>query len=345
MRAQPLVNEGQGLPAQVFNENWTRLQRNAAHWLAPIWQRAEALGMQRWRAFAIALLLAWIISDVARLVWLLMPLQTQPVPMATPINAAVDTPQKSADTVDIETLVGWHLYGEVGAQTRSAAAEEVAQDDTTLNLQLLGVISSSEPTQARAFILVDGKQQQFAVGEQLPGAGKVLLNKVLVDRAIIDNNGRLETLWLYDPALSASQSQASNPGADSAAATVDMRANTQVTALAQNYRQQLYQNPSSLADVIQVAPAMEGGKLVGYRISPGRDPAQFEKFGLKPGDIVTSVNDIALDDPQRAIELYNVIRTARDASISVRRGSDQMTMMISLDTNADSNNADSSNTD
>lgn len=338
MRTQPLVSEGQGLPAQTFNENWMRLQRNAMRWLTPIWQRAEALGMQRWRAIAIALLLAWIISDVARLVWLLVPV-AQPIAMATPINIAVDAPRKSAGSVDIESMVGWHLYGEVGAQTHSASAEEVAQDDTTLNLQLLGVISSSEPTQARAFILVDGKQQQFAVGEQLPGTGKVVLSKVLVDRAIIDNNGRLETLWLYDPALNANQPQANNPGANTAAATVDMRTNARVTALAQNYRQQLYQNPSSLADVIQVAPAMESGKLVGYRISPGRDPAQFEKFGLKAGDIVTSVNDIALDDPQRAVELYNVIRTARDASISVRRGNDQMTMMISLDTNAETSGA------
>lgn len=336
MRAQSLVSEGQGLPAQTVNENWTRLQRNAARWLTPLWIRAEALGVQRWRTFAIVLLLAWIISDVARLVWLLIP-ASQSTPMAAPINIAVDAPRKSADSVDIETLVGWHLYGEVGAQPRNAAAEEVAQQDTTLNLQLLGVISASEPAQARAFILIDGKQQQFAIGEQLPGAGKVVLSKVLVDRAIIDNNGRLETLWLYDPALNAAQPQANNSNANNVAATVDMRANTQVTALAQNYRQQLYQNPSSLADVIQVAPAMEEGKLVGYRISPGRDPAQFEKFGLKTGDIVTSVNDISLDDPQRAVELYNLIRTARDASISVRRGSEQMTMMISLDANADSN--------
>lgn len=335
MRTQPLVSEGQGLPAQAFNENWMRMQRNAERWLVPIWQRATALGLQRWRALAIALLLAWIISDVARLVWLLLPLQAQPVPLAPPINAAVDAPRNSAGSVDIETLVGWHLYGEVGAQPHSVAVEEEAQADTTLNLQLLGVISASEPTQARAFILVDGKQQQFAIGEALPGAGKVVLSKVLVDRAIIDNNGRLETLWLYDPALNSRQPQANSPSADSAATTVDMRTDAQVTTLAQNYRQQLYQDPSSLADVIQVAPAMEAGKLLGYRVSPGRDPAQFVKFGLKPGDIVTSVNDIALDDPQRAMELYNVIRTARDASISVRRGSEQLTMMISLDTGSD----------
>jgi general secretion pathway protein C len=333
MRTQPLVSEGQGLPAQTINEYWARLQRDAERWLAPIWQRAAALGVQRWRAIAMALLLAWIISDVARLVWLVLPLQAQPAPLPTPINAAVEAPRNSAGSVDIETLVGWHLYGEVGAQTHRTVAEEEAQADTTLNLQLLGAIAASEPTQARAIILVDGKQQQFAIGEQLPGAGKVVLSKVLADRAIVDNNGRLETLWLYDPALNARQPRVNDPSEDSAAATVDMRTDAQVTTLAQNYRQQLYQNPSSLADVIQVAPAMESGKLLGYRISPGRDPAQFEKFGLKPGDIVTSVNNISLDDPQRAMELYNVIRSARDASISVRRGSEQLTMMISLDAN------------
>ena len=89
-----------------------------------------------------------------------------------------------------------------------------------------------------------------------------------------------------------------------------MRSDTQVTELAQGYRNQLYQNPGSLADVIQVTPASEGGKLVGYRINPGRDPAQFAKFGLKPGDVVTMINDVRLDDPQRALELYNLLRTA-----------------------------------
>jgi general secretion pathway protein C len=334
MRAQPLVSEGQGLPSQAINDNWSRLQRNAARWLTPVWQLAAAQGIRRWRAVVIAVLAAWILVNFARLIWLLLPLHSQPLPQPAPVNAIAADAGKTAHAIDIETMVGWHLYGEVGAQPRAAVVEAQAQD-TTLNLQLLGVISASDPAQARAFILVDGQQRQFAVGEQVPAAGKVVLSKVLVDRAIIDNNGRYETLWLYDPALNAQQPQPDAVSADAPATTLDMRANAQVTAMAQNYRQQLYQNPSSLADVIQVAPAMEGGKLVGYRISPGRDQAQFQKFGFKPGDIVTSINNIGLDDPQRAVELYNLIRTARDASITVRRGAEQMTMMVSLDNNAD----------
>ncbi|MDB6063165.1 MAG: type secretion system protein GspC [Verrucomicrobiaceae bacterium] len=324
------------MPSQVLNDNWSRLQRNGSRWLSPLFQRAAGLGVERWRTVALIILAAWVIADVARLLWLLMPQPTPLTAVATPINLAVADAKKSGSAVDIDTMISWHLYGEVGAQAAHATVVEEQAQDTTLNLQLLGVISTSDPAQARAFILADGKQQQFVVGETLPGAGKVVLSKVLVDRAIIDNNGRYETLWLYDPAASARQPQPTGNAAAAAenpAATVDMRSNNQVTAMAQNYRQQLYQNPGSLADVIQVAPATEAGKLVGYRISPGRDQEQFQKFGFKPGDIVTGVNGIALDDPQRALELYNLIRTARDASITVRRGSEQMTMVVSLENN------------
>ena len=112
------------------------------------------------------------------------------------------------------------------------------------------------------------------------------------------------------------------------------RGDAQVTEAAVGYREQLYQNPTGLADVIQVAPAMENGKLAGYRVNPGRDPAQFTKFGLKPGDVITNVNGIPLQNPQSALELYNVLRSARDASITVQRGSESTQLHVSLDQGA-----------
>ena len=327
MTVQP--GEGIGLPTSAFNDHWTRLQHNGERALGPLLQRLAAVPAQRWQTLLIVLLGAAMLADIARLIWLALPLQTPAVTVATPMNAPAAVAAKSAGAVDIEKMASWHLFGEVGAQPRATAAavEEQAQD-TTLNLQLLGVISTSEPTQARAIIMADGRQQQFVVGEQLPGAGKVVLSKVLVDRAIIDNNGRYETLWLYDPNSSAQlrASGATTPPPS----TVDMRANADVTQLAQGYRSQLYQNPASLADVIQVTPASEGGKLIGYRINPGRDPAQFAKFGLKAGDIVTMINDVKLDDPQRALELYNLLRSQTEAAITVHRGSEDVVLMVSL---------------
>lgn len=325
--------EGSGLPPHALHANWLRLQQHGQRWLLPLWQRAAALGVERWRRLTIALLAAWILANLARLIWLLLPLSNGATTIVTPINAPAVSTQKIA-AADIEKMASWHLFGEVGAQPRAAVVEDQVQE-TTLNLQLLGVIASSESAQARAFIQADGKQQQFAIGEQLPGSGKVVLNKVLVDRAIIDNNGRYETLWLYDPDNS---NRASQPVATDSAATstVDMRADPRVTAMAQGYRQQLYQNPGNLADVIQVAPAMDNGKLIGYRVNPGRDQAQFLRFGLKPGDVVIGINDVSLDDPQRALELYNLLRSAREATITVHRGNENTVLRVSLDNGGDS---------
>jgi len=295
----------------------------------PLLQRAAAIPVKRWQIFIVVLLSAVVLADAARLVWLALPHRVAVPVLDTPINIAAPA-AKAGAAVDIEKMVSWHLFGEVGAQPRAAAVaavEEQAQE-TTLNLQLLGVISASDPAQARAFLMVDGFQRQFAIGEQLPGPGKVVLSKVLVDRVIIDNNGRYETLWLYDP--NASPLLQSSAPAAAASSAIDMRSDSRVTEIAQTHINNLYQNPASLADVIQVAPASENGKLIGYRINPGRDPAQFARFGLKPGDIVTAVNDTRLDDPQRALELYHVLRNQSEASITVRRGSEELVLMVSL---------------
>ena len=323
------------MPTQTVNNNWARWLQNAQRLVAPLAARLAAVPVRRWQMAIMLLLGALILADLARLVWLAVPVHNAPPVTAAPINVAAAPAAGNAGTVDIDKMTAWHLFGEAGAQSQPqqhvTALEEQAQD-TTLKLQLLGVIVASDTTQARAFILGDGRQQQFALGEQLPGPGKVLLRKVLVDRVIIDNNGRLETLWLYDP--NASTQLRSAP--DSAAAqptTVDMRANPGVSQLVKGYRDRLYQNPGSLADVIQVSPASEDGRLIGYRVNPGREPAQFAKLGLKPGDIVTSINDVRLDDPQRALELYKTLRTQTEASITVRRGNEDVVLMVSLQGN------------
>jgi general secretion pathway protein C len=324
------------LAASALNQRWQRLQWHGQRWLQVIAQRLAAVGVPRWKLLLMVLLAAWVLASLARLVWLLVPLA--PVPAANaapPVNSmSTGAARIAKSAVDIEAMVAWHLFGEAGAQPRGAtdAAVEDQAKETTLNLQLLGLVSASDPAQSIAIIMADGTPQNLKVGEQLPGGGKVALNKVLLDRVIIDNNGHYETLWLYDPEQSARQPGRGKPlgAALPKQVHVDQRNDPQVTAQAQNYRQQLYKNPSTLADVVQVSPAQENGKLKGYRINPGRNVKQFQQFGFKAGDIVTGINGVTLDDPQRAMELYNVIRTAQEASFTVHRLDQDITLTVSL---------------
>lgn len=320
------------MPAAALTTTKMRLEHGLRR-LLPLAQRIGAVPMMRWRQLVLVILAAWILANLARLVWLLLPLSTPPV-AATPIPVNATMGDRGAATaqvaaVDIDTLIGWHLFGEARATkpTTAPSAIETQAQDTSLNLQLVGLVQSSDDKLARAILLMDGRQQQFAIGEQLPASGKVALSKVLADRAIIDNNGRYETLWLYDQEAlnrlgSAMQSSGAAPTKTTA---VDLRVDQGATAAASGYRDQLYQNPSGLADLIQVSVQQDG-----FRIRPGRDPKAFAAFGLLPDDIVTAVNGVSLNNPEAALNLYNQMRTAQDATLTIRRGDEEVVIAVSL---------------
>ena len=110
-----------------------------------------------------------------------------------------------------------------------------------------------------------------------------------------------------------------------------MRPDTSATELARSYRQRLYQNPQSLAEVVTVSAVRENGELLGYRIAPGKDREQFEQLGFKPGDMVTGVNGIALDNPANTVRLYQTMRSASEAVFDLKRDDQPLTLSVSLD--------------
>ena len=97
-----------------------------------------------------------------------------------------------------------------------------------------------------------------------------------------------------------------------------------------SYRERLYQDPQSLANVVGVAAVREGGSLVGYRVSPGQDQAQFTQLGFKAGDLVKSINGIDLTSPANTMRLYNAMRSASEAVFEVERAGQPVTLTVSL---------------
>ena len=74
--------------------------------------------------------------------------------------------------------------------------------------------------------------------------------------------------------------------------------------------------------------------MIGYRVSPGKDQEQFTKLGFKPGDLVTSVNGISLDNPANTMVLYNAMRDAGEAVFELQRDDQTLTLSVNLDSGA-----------
>lgn len=299
----------------------------------------------RYLRFGLGFLLAiWAVFSLARVIWATLPFgdvegQAQisaRVEVINPLGAnAAMTPQVA---VDIEKMQNWGLFGEVGSaqpvvvvqqQTPRDGIEEDAQE-TRLQLVLRGVVASTEGGQGLAIIEHKRKQAVYAIEDKLPISGNVVLAKVLPRQVVLDNAGTYELLTLFEDSELASQEVQRQPAVKLPPVQAHKVVSTQAGALAQNYRQRLYENPQSLADVVSVSAVREGGKLLGYRISPGKDKTQFSELGFKAGDLVTRVNGVALNDPANTVRLYQTMRTATEAVFDLQRNEQPLSISVSL---------------
>lgn len=270
----------------------------------------------------LALLIAW---SLARLTWSLWPIPAQPEAPLAPLGTAPGNTR--AMNANSPRLADLHLFGEAKEQDLAPDNAQSAPE-TQLKLSLSGVLSANDKDNARAIIAgPDGDEKPYAIGDTLPGNAK--LKQILVDRVVLQSGGRYETLRLpVDaggglPAADNNAVVAPEPGGEDMA--------PQPPQSLQQYRQQLLANPARLLDLIQVIPVSQNGTFQGFRLGPGRNPGFLRRFGLRPGDMVTSVNGIVLDDPGKGAQALQTIATASEINVTVRRGGVEQQVRVALD--------------
>lgn len=310
---------------------------------------SQPANARRLRQVLLLLFACWGIVALSQLIWALFPVPETPLPEGVAIINPVSRPPtaRAAGSVDIKTMQGWHLFGEVGALPPPVEVEQRPPESaregiekgarkTRLDLKLRGIVASTVDGLGHAIIEYKSRQAVYAVDDKLPVSGAVVLAKVMPGQVVLDNDGTYELLELFsdselDRQLGVPPGAARPAGNGAAAAPAPVQqpgAGTE--ALAQSYRDRLYQNPQSLVDVVTVSAVRENGELLGYRIAPGKEREQFEQLGFRPGDLVTSVNGIALNDPANTVRLYQAMRSAGEAVFDLERDRQQMTITVSL---------------
>jgi general secretion pathway protein C len=200
--------------------------------------------------------------------------------------------------LDLVSLMNAHLFGQAANTLDSRNAPT-----TSAALVLAGTIAGEDPQ--RGFALIGesaAAARVYATGAALPGGVK--LHEVYRDRVIIDRGGALESLLLPRQALSLG------------APPPPQAANTALNSL----QQTLARNPDAFSDVVRVQVVTVGaGKARGVRVFPGSNSAAFSRLGLRPGDLVTSINGTPLDDPSRAEEIFSTMQSMPEARVGVVR--------------------------
>ena len=265
------------------------------------------------------LLVAWF---GARLAWLLLtpraelPQQTAVARTATP--RAVRNVRNSGMA---ERVVAAHLFGV--ATTKKVEAVEAPE--TRLNLKLHGVYATDDESKGYALIASgSGREKLYATGQSVPG--NAVLKAVFPDRVILDRKGRYETLRMVNTKAS---------GASTYVPRSSSSGNTTVRKLGQDsrvvkLREEILRNPRKLAELVRAQPAYENGVFAGYRITTRRSDPVFEELNLRSGDIITEVNGIQIDSPQKGLQILQQLARASQASVTIKRDGQYIQLDLSL---------------
>jgi general secretion pathway protein C len=278
------------------------------HWShlppAQLWAEASRV-LPPWVALLLMVLIGW---QLAKAVWLLLP-STEPTALP-PIQAASRSAASAqGDNVSIDRIVDAHLFGRVGADAPAIVpVEEEQAPDTQLSLELRGTIAASEEHRALAIIAErGGAERVYFIGDAVPGGAT--LHAVHLDRVLLRRGGRLEALRL--------PRSDESPGARRAAAAVPHA--SAPPARAASVQQVVEQSAAGLTEIIRPQPVFKDGRQQGYRVYPGRQRQQFAQLGLRPGDLITQINGMALDDPARGMEIFRSLADATSVTVTVDR--------------------------
>ncbi|MES1945594.1 general secretion pathway protein C [Salinisphaera sp. PC39] len=268
-------------------------------------------------AFANALIVVMIGLAAARLFWLLWPVETTPL---SGDFAVAGSRTATGEPVDVDTIAAAHLFGEKAAEAPGAADEVIDAPETRLNLTLTGIVSSRSGERSWALIRADGRDQSaYAVGDTV--TSNVKLHAIYANRVILDRNGRYETLTLErDKRPEGAVRRVAGGERVTGAAAEELG----------GIRRQVLNDPATISQYIRLQPEREDGNLIGYRIYPGQERELFRELGLRPGELVTAINGVRLDNASRNMEVLRTLSEASSVTVTLERGGEQRTMTVSF---------------
>ena len=231
----------------------------------------------------------------------------------TPAAHAPQVVAHGARGTNVASIISAHLFGTAPV----AAVDPSNAPQTRVALVLTGIIAGKDPSTGFAIVGETANSAKVhAVGDRLPGGVK--LHSVESDRVLLERDGSLESLMLpRQVAANAPPPQLPPQPAP------NMDSGDRVRRL-------IAEEPGVLSQVLRPQPVFAQGKQRGYRVYPGPNIQAFTRLGLRPGDLVVSVNGTPLDDPSRGQEIFRTIGSSSEAHVTVMRNGRQQDLTLNM---------------
>lgn len=272
----------------------------------------------------------WRLADVT---WLMVPNYSQPAPVGP--QSSDSLARKKA--FDVRSVTKLNLFGIPAKEAPKVVPTErpnptPATRDTKLKLILSGIVLSSNPSFSRAMIQKGGKQDLYAIEDEIDD--NTTVHEIHSDHVVINNRGELEVLRMEQLAKTTSSPSRGGRGSPLPGLPSRSANSTQVSAETakelSEVRNKLLRDPTKAAEFIRVRPVYSKGVLTGYRIYPGKNRQLFKQAGLRSGDLVKSVNGQTLDDPQKGFQILSSLSSATSITLDLQRRGKTESVSVNL---------------
>ena len=187
------------------------------------------------------------------------------------------------------------------------------------DVTLVGTVAGPSGTSYAIFFdKQSNKQKVLRIGEDVFNIG--ILKAVSPISVDIDAQGRILTFYLpfnKPPVGAGVQTQAPQP---SGGKGISRSGGDNSWVIDQRALNAVLNDMEKVLTDARLLPYMEGGKIVGFRMSEVKPNGIFGMIGLKNGDVLLKVNDFPIDSPEKGVQLLNGLRGESQITLDIIRG-------------------------
>lgn len=279
----------------------------------------------------IAFLLLLIAAQLAMLTWTMFD--------NTTVDTGKGTKTVSARKLPANTSIDWNalaVFGKADVVKKAVVKKPDIKKPKKpgalqkLDVTLIGALVSSNPQHSYVSIREKGETRVLKTGEEITDGVVV---KTILPRAFIASDGSAEKVFYLIPAdqLRAKDREMGLPQEKQERDAAPFRERQEAAAISHQvdeetklklaqYREDLAENPLSLADKVKASPVQRNGELYGYRLLHGKDRELLTSVGLRAGDILINVNELPITDPGQLSDVIESLASGNMINLTIERG-------------------------
>jgi general secretion pathway protein C len=229
---------------------------------------------------------------------------------------------------------------ESGAELDEGSAQKLLDDEglgveSSLRAALVGTIVA-EPTSWSMAMITDLSASEtgvYRIQDTLLEEATVVA--ILTDRVVVQRNGNREYLMLQDKAGTKKEGKAvaiaPRPGeGDSTLGEGIRKVDDTNYTIDRGEIDKTLSNLNSIAMQARIVPSFKNGESNGFKLFAIRPGSLYSKIGIQNGDIIHSINGFAMTSPDKALEVYQKLKSARSIDVELTRRGQTVKMTYNI---------------